>query len=425
MMVPLLSLSMINYARPQIKSDGENIISKMWWMNYPVKYWKKCVAFIYVVGQRGCAGLRGGQPQQQPGGVEAGGQTHLRRGCQGCDDLLPMIRSWYIMTQFQIRLDNRMSLQLNSEATNLRITKLKLQDAGTILSCQFISRAFWIPFFLIPGNYTCEVEWAGDPIRVTHSLVVLQPPTINKPLIGNIDVNLTSWDWVSVTRQALSRQPGRVPHCGLWGLGWPPAPRVVEQGGGQESGEPRDKGGPRHTEPPGAGQGGHRGVRVSGEAMWWWAESEISVQARNSIGTAEANIHLHVHCEWTSHIRLTVCNILGFSDLPEVRPLSFRVYSGVGVTTELACRVQGYPEPMVSVTCRDHDNVMSRRSPGITWPGAGSRRWPMTRATCTGGRATSTSWPSSSWATRSWPTTAAGLRMRWATLGATSRSQAS
>ena len=35
-----------------------------------------------------------------------------------------------------------------------------------------------------PGNYTCEVEWAGDPIRVTHSLVVLQPPTINKPLIG-------------------------------------------------------------------------------------------------------------------------------------------------------------------------------------------------------------------------------------------------
>ena len=30
---PLLSLSMINYAQLQIKSDGENIISKMWWMN--------------------------------------------------------------------------------------------------------------------------------------------------------------------------------------------------------------------------------------------------------------------------------------------------------------------------------------------------------------------------------------------------------
>ena len=43
--------------------------------------------------------------------------------------------------------------------------------------------------------------------------------------------------------------------------------------------------------------------------------------------------------------------MLSCLDLPEVRPLSFRVYSGEGVTTELACRVQGYPEPMVSVTC--------------------------------------------------------------------------
>ena len=93
---------------------------------------KKVCSTFYFVGQWGCAGLWGRQPQQQPGGVEAGGQAHLRRGCQGCDDLLPMIRSWYIMTQLQIRLDNRMSLQLNSEATNLRITKLKLQDAGTV-----------------------------------------------------------------------------------------------------------------------------------------------------------------------------------------------------------------------------------------------------------------------------------------------------
>ena len=377
MMVPLLSLSMINYARPQIKSDGENIISKMWWMNYPVKYWKKCVAFIYVVGQRGCAGLRGGQPQQQPGGVEAGGQTHLRRGCQGCDDLLPMIRSWYIMTQFQIRLDNRMSLQLNSEATNLRITKLKLQDAGTILSCQFISRAFWIPFFLIPGNYTCEVEWAGDPIRVTHSLVVLQPPTINKPLIGNIDVNLTSWDWVSVTRQALSRQPGRVPHCGLWGLGWPPAPRVVEQGGGQESGEPRDKGGPRHTEPPGAGQGGHRGVRVSGEAMWWWAESEISVQARNSIGTAEANIHLHVHCEWTSHIRLIVIS-WDFQICPRCVPWvsACTLVWGWPLSWHAGCRDTPSPwwvSRVVTMIMSCHAGLLVSPGPG---PGAGGDPWP-------------------------------------------------
>ena len=47
---------------------------------------------------------------------------------------------------------------------------------------------FCIPILLTLGNYTCEVEWAGDPIRVTHSLVVLQPPTIHKPLIGNDNV---------------------------------------------------------------------------------------------------------------------------------------------------------------------------------------------------------------------------------------------
>ena len=95
------------------------------------------------------------------------------------------------MTQLQIRLDNRMSLQLNSEATNLRITKLKLQDAGTVkcLLNSYLGRISILPTL---GNYTCEVEWAGDPIRVTHSLVVLQPPTIHKPLIGNDNVNVTS-----------------------------------------------------------------------------------------------------------------------------------------------------------------------------------------------------------------------------------------
>ena len=43
---------------------------------------------IHFAGQRGCAGLRGWQPQQQPSGVEAGGPAHLRWGCQGCDELL-------------------------------------------------------------------------------------------------------------------------------------------------------------------------------------------------------------------------------------------------------------------------------------------------------------------------------------------------
>ena len=36
------------------------------------------------------------------------------------------------------------------------------------------------------------------------------------------------------------------------------------------------------------------------------------------------------------------------SVLPEVKPLHYRVYSGERATTELACLVEGYPEPMVS-----------------------------------------------------------------------------
>ena len=28
------------------------------------------------------------------------------------------------------------------------------------------------------GNYTCEVEWRGQPIHITHQLVVLVPPSI-------------------------------------------------------------------------------------------------------------------------------------------------------------------------------------------------------------------------------------------------------
>lgn len=57
---------------------------------------------------------------------------------------------------------------------------------------------------------------------------------------------------------------------------------------------------------------------------------EYVCQARNKIGTAEASIHLYVHY------------------LPEVRPLTYRVYSGVGQATQLSCRVMGYPQPVVS-----------------------------------------------------------------------------
>ena len=34
----------------------------------------------------------------------------------------------------------------------------------------------------IVGNYTCEVEWRGQPMRIIHQLVVLVPPTIEAVL---------------------------------------------------------------------------------------------------------------------------------------------------------------------------------------------------------------------------------------------------
>ena len=75
---------------------------------------------------------------------------------------------------------------------------------------------------------------------------------------------------------------------------------------------------------------------------------EYVCQARNTIGTAEVSIHLHVHCEYTAFRHKLTLPCLLYSDLPEVSPVSHRVYSGEGGTAELSCRVLGYPEPMVS-----------------------------------------------------------------------------
>ena len=38
---------------------------------------------------------------------------------------------------------------------------------------------------LSAGNYTCELEWAGRPESLTHSLTVLQPPAIRQPVAGS------------------------------------------------------------------------------------------------------------------------------------------------------------------------------------------------------------------------------------------------
>ena len=36
------------------------------------------------------------------------------------------------------------------------------------------------------GNYTCEVEWRGQPMQISHQLVVLVPPTIEAVLPHHI-----------------------------------------------------------------------------------------------------------------------------------------------------------------------------------------------------------------------------------------------
>ena len=38
----------------------------------------------------------------------------------------------------------------------------------------------------ISGNYTCEVEWGGSPISITHKLTVLVPPSIEAVLPGGL-----------------------------------------------------------------------------------------------------------------------------------------------------------------------------------------------------------------------------------------------
>ena len=38
----------------------------------------------------------------------------------------------------------------------------------------------------ISGNYTCEVEWGGQPISITHKLTVLVPPSIEAVLPGGL-----------------------------------------------------------------------------------------------------------------------------------------------------------------------------------------------------------------------------------------------
>ena len=86
---------------------------------------------------------------------------------------------------------------------------------------------------ILPGNYSCGVEWAGAPLQVTHSLLVLQPPAITKPAEGQYQHHHgVSSQLCDCTRPECARQPGRVSAADLPGLGGPPAQHLVEQGAG-------------------------------------------------------------------------------------------------------------------------------------------------------------------------------------------------
>jgi len=179
------------------------------------------------------------------------------------------------------RVDKRMSLiQLNfgSHPTNLRIKRLKLSDAG---------------------NYTCEVEWPGAPLSVTHSLTVLQPPVITRPQSG-ANFHATQGEELTVACKATGD-----PQPQVW---WSKVNK---------------KGLQRLVLPDDTSYLHLRGVDRDDTG-------EYVCQAKNKISTAEVNIHLQIHF------------------LPEVKPLHYRVYSGEGAKTELGCLVEGYPEPMVS-----------------------------------------------------------------------------
>ena len=62
----------------------------------------------------------------------------------------------------QVRKDERLKLV---EHNSLRITDVDVSDSG---------------------NYTCEIEWVGTPIAITHKLVVLVPPSIVAVLPGGL-----------------------------------------------------------------------------------------------------------------------------------------------------------------------------------------------------------------------------------------------
>ena len=119
----------------------------------------------------------------------------------------------------------------------------------------------------VPGNYTCELEWAGAPLAVTHSLTVLQPPSITRPAQGS---DYHRGQGGSLGLHCLADGD---PRPQVW---WSQRAHRTLQRIETVRGEPG---------------------RLELSSLTRNMTGEFVCQARNSVGTAEVNIHLYVNCE--------------------------------------------------------------------------------------------------------------------------------
>ena len=69
-------------------------------------------------------------------------------------------------------------MTLTPEGTSLVVNSADKIYTGTATLIGSIIK-YTCPFYLyFTGNYTCLVEWSGNPISITHYLEVLEPPTV-------------------------------------------------------------------------------------------------------------------------------------------------------------------------------------------------------------------------------------------------------
>ena len=73
-----------------------------------------------------------------------------------------------------------------SQTSAWRLLVLAVFDEQTFLALREHHLLIRTSTLLLSGNYTCEVEWDGSPISITHKLTVLVPPSIEAVLPGGL-----------------------------------------------------------------------------------------------------------------------------------------------------------------------------------------------------------------------------------------------